>query len=357
MAHIRSRLDLNHVPTPLAVMDALCGVLSIPEGCVILDPCCGTGEAVRLLSRDANILGIEMDEIRAAEARTRLTRVLACPVQDARIQRHCAGLLFLNPPYDDSTSGRLEQIFLDKCTKWLAPGGVLVLIIKGDRFDTVMARLMRDYDVLCHGRFPDPYFSGPELDFGQTVLVATKRQEEILTRNAWSYRNRDLRFNCNEADELEPFDVRDGWERDGFKFVVPRGHSPHLFEEGTLPQRELLRMVRESAVPRAMRLPSIIGVGRPPITLKQGHVALTLSSGVINGIYGSGESLHIAKGTVARTESKSTELDHTPSGKAAINQHTVKGFCVRIRALTPDGKIHDVTGTPAVTTATEEVEE
>jgi predicted methyltransferase len=50
------------------------------------------------------------------------------------------GLLYENTAYDwtlqpsaDGRSGRTEQVFLSHTYRWLKPGGVLVLVIPGER--------------------------------------------------------------------------------------------------------------------------------------------------------------------------------------------------------------------------------
>ena len=49
-------------------------------------------------------------------------------------------LLFENPPYDhemgENRNARMEYLFLEHTYRWLKPGGVLVLVVPGDRFAT-----------------------------------------------------------------------------------------------------------------------------------------------------------------------------------------------------------------------------
>jgi len=54
---------------------------------------------------------------------------------------HCLvqslSLLYLNPPYDfecgEVKNRRMEEVFLEQFYRWLKPGGVLVLVIPGQR--------------------------------------------------------------------------------------------------------------------------------------------------------------------------------------------------------------------------------
>ncbi|MCZ2078130.1 MAG: hypothetical protein LC130_24390 [Bryobacterales bacterium] len=55
-------------------------------------------------------------------------------------------LLYLNPPYQfesgEGRNARMEQVFLEHCYRWLKPGGVLILVVPGDKLhvcDQVLA--------------------------------------------------------------------------------------------------------------------------------------------------------------------------------------------------------------------------
>ena len=84
--------------------------------------------------------GIELDAYRAEQARERVPMLCRA----IRLKSHCPvesfSLLYLNPPYDwtpgsreDGPSNRTEQVFLRQTYRWLKPGGVLVLVIPGQR--------------------------------------------------------------------------------------------------------------------------------------------------------------------------------------------------------------------------------
>jgi NAD(P)-dependent dehydrogenase (short-subunit alcohol dehydrogenase family) len=57
--------------------------------------------------------------------------------------------LYLNPPYDDEIaegrSQRMERVFLEHCIRWLRPGGVLVLVIPGNRVASCSDDLVKKF--------------------------------------------------------------------------------------------------------------------------------------------------------------------------------------------------------------------
>jgi len=338
MARIESQIDLMHVPTPQAVIDRLRACLIIPDRCIALDPCCGTGEALRSLVPTGKTYGVELELSRGREAAGRLDSVLTCAMQEARISHDTFGLLLLNPPYDTSMNGRLERVFLDRCTKYLRPGGILVFIIKAKLYGIVSGILRQHYDVLHHWRFPDGYYDGPELAFGQTVLVARRRSDinHDVDPNFW--RNTLQLGGIDDIDaHLQP--MPETLEK---RVPVANGQEPKIFVSGRLSEADMRSLLKTSPVPRFNTMPSRLGCGRPPVTLKQGHIALMLASGMIDGVYGDGPTLHVAKGTTVRQTTKVFKEDETAGGRPVLIQQTTDSFAIKIRALTSTGKIHEM---------------
>lgn len=343
MARPESVRDLMHVPTPPEVVERLRRLLLISPSCHALDPCCGDGTAIQLLAPDSSRYGIELEITRAAAAKQR-ARVLNCAMQDARVSHDAFGAVLLNPPYDDSTEGRLERVFLDRTTRYLRRGGILILIIKESLYDHVTWSLRRDYDVIGHWRFPDPYFDGPELAFGQTVLVARRREvQRHREHSEWETFAEQL--GLGQLEPLpETFDER---------VHVPAGCEPRVFISGELSASDLAELVRTSPLSRQMRVPPTVGCGRPPVSLKQGHIAMVLASGLVNGAYGDGPTRHVAKGTVVRTARVERAIERTPSGSKVLVETTTDSFAIHVRAMTRDGLIHEMAGAAAASAEAE----
>lgn len=332
MARPQSQVDLMHVPTPGVIIDRLRELLEIPPGVRALDPCCGDGSALAALNPKGENYGIELDQARAASAEDVLGRVLACSMQEARVGHQAFGLVLLNPPYDASVEGRLEGVFLDRCSRYVAPGGVLVLIIKETMYPCVLRHLCRYFEPIGHWRFPDPYFDGPELAFGQTCLVVRRLHDLSWEHDTRSYAE------LIGLGSLEPMP-----EAFDEGHQVPIGHDPQIFLPGSLSERDLATLLSASPLaPKRMVMPPAVGGGRPPLPLKQGHISLVLASGLVNGVYGEGPLLHIAKGTIVRDEKIEHIDDVTVGGKAAVIERKTDFFNIVIRALRPNGEIHDL---------------
>ncbi len=98
--------------------------------------------------------GIELDAFRAEEARLVLDQVIQGNCFDVQSTVVSFSLLFENPPYDfevgENRNGRMEYLFLEHTYRWLKPGGVLVLVIPGDRLSTCAEILAR----ISHQRTP-----------------------------------------------------------------------------------------------------------------------------------------------------------------------------------------------------------
>lgn len=341
MARPQATVDLCHVPTPVEVISRLRSLLYIPDGCVCIDPCCGSGDALAQLAPQGLKFGVELELDRARAATRTLNHVIVGSMQDARISNAAFGLLLLNPPYDDSTEGRLEKVFLERCSRYLCVGGVLILIIKDVLYSHVAGILRRHYDVVGHWRFPDPYYEGPELSFGQTVLVARRRGTPHLEREAADFWTNTLKLDENSIFAGEP--LPDEFPE---RLQCFTGKRPAMFLSGAMDEEDVAELLRTSPLKRLPTLPSPLGCGRPPVTLKQGHIALTLASGVINGAYGSGESLHVARGLVVRQTSTDVTVETDINGDPVAVKKITDAFVIRVRALTRHGEIKEMVGGP-----------
>ena len=143
-----------------------------------LDPCCGTGRALDLLTQDLSTplraVGVELNRERAAEAQGTLSRALHADVFKIRCTHQAFSLLFLNPPYDDDASGRREEEhFLKQTLAYLAPKGILVYLIPLSRLAhpricTLLTTWCTDLTVL---RFPSPEYAA----FKQGIVLGMKK--------------------------------------------------------------------------------------------------------------------------------------------------------------------------------------
>jgi len=171
----------GHYPTPDRVATFLRSWLVPGTGSGeirVLDPCCGTGYALSLLSRGVSTplctVGVELNRERALVAHELLSRALHADVFKIRCTHHAFSLVFLNPPYDDDAGGRREEEqFLKQSLPYLAPTGVLVYLIPlrrvaHPRICTLLTTWCTELTVL---RFPDPEYAW----FKQGIVLGVRK--------------------------------------------------------------------------------------------------------------------------------------------------------------------------------------
>ena len=136
---------LGFYPLPFSEAQRIRRFLLFPDQpSSALDPCVGDGVAFEAITSDADVLryGVELDAYRADQSRQRIPNIVQGNTLEVQCPVECFGLLYLNPPYDwalgPADSRRTEQSFLSHTYRWLKPGGVLVLVIPGDRRPNVV---------------------------------------------------------------------------------------------------------------------------------------------------------------------------------------------------------------------------
>ena len=129
MARLASNAKMGYYPTLNKTLLSLRSWLKFRADMHILDPCCGTGEALQVLCEGSSAItyGVELDFERADQSSDTLRNAIAGSIFDARINPlGSMGMLYLNPPYDMENGERVEMQFLKHATKWLCSNGVLV---------------------------------------------------------------------------------------------------------------------------------------------------------------------------------------------------------------------------------------
>lgn len=176
----------GYFPTDDDTMPRICSALApAPSGSLrLLDPCCADGDALRQItmslgSATIEEYGIDIDEGRAYQAKSALTRVVHADLQECALGLRQFGLLFLNPPYGDLVSDRarigpdrsekrLEQLFYRLTAGSLQFNGVMVLIIP-------RATLNKDFAQKIARSFNSVrVFDAPEQRFNQLVIFGVK---------------------------------------------------------------------------------------------------------------------------------------------------------------------------------------
>lgn len=194
MARLAAIAKGLYYPTPLRMVELIAEhiqVYGVRQGGVVLDPCCGTGEAVKRLVDVLNMRfhtdgwfaqGIELSEARTNEAKEILGKmnvVNAALEQISEVPRRSqhADILFLNPPYDIVGGQREEIRFLRMALPFLnKDNGVLIyivprLIVEQQKWREQVRNLLwrRGFQQVFVRRFLDPEYE----QFNQVVVFAS----------------------------------------------------------------------------------------------------------------------------------------------------------------------------------------
>ena len=146
MARLASKEKLGYYPTPPEVTDLIQAWLARGGAGKIrvFDPCCGMGTAAAAIAThlQAESYGVELDAIRASQAKELLKTVIHGDALRASIKPESVSCLFLNPPYDTLDGGRLEDKFLSVHVPSLMTGGILVLVISVGSYSEWMGKFL-----------------------------------------------------------------------------------------------------------------------------------------------------------------------------------------------------------------------
>ena len=285
---------LGFFPLPVEEATRLKSWLAFSERFSALDPCVGDGVAFAHLLQDvaAYRYGIEIDAYRAEQAKALGIATLQANTLDVRCQAEALSLLYLNPPYDweagESNNQRLEVVFLEHTYRWLRPGGVLLFVIPQARLANCARLLSELFTDLRVFRLTEPAC----LQYKQIVVLATRRKRHArISDTALLDGVRYLEMLAAKPD-LEPMgDIAE------VRYEVPLSGPVALTNMG-IPLDEVEDLLLESSAYRQAGralLPKLGDVkGRPLTPLHGGHVGLLCTAGMLNGIFGEGESRHIA---------------------------------------------------------------
>ena len=308
----QGKLRLGYFPLPLAEARRIRAYLRYPASPFsAIDPCIGDGAAFVAITGEtcARRYAVELDAYRAEQAAAVVDELIHGDCLNVHCPVESFGLLFLNPPYDwtigETRSDRTERVFLAHTYRWLKTGGVLALVIP--------AVHVRDCGETLASQFKDTRIfrlTHPESVRYQVVVLATRR----------SRRERDqLRDHDIVARRAQFANIGGNYERlaplgdiGTPLYGIPEG-GPLKMEYRGLPLDEIEDLLpRSSAYRQAARIlfpePAAFK-GRPLTPLHGGHVALCAVSGMLNGIFGSGQDLHVAAWQAVKVVDRSEETE------------------------------------------------
>lgn len=266
MARLEAQAKMGYYPTPTDSLWQLAEKISISPGAVLLDPCCGEGDALNCIAYNGKTYGIELDTERAIKASDKLGSVLCGSIYETIVRPlECFSLLYLNPPYDWEDGERAEFRFLKHSHKWLMKGGVLVYMVPEHilALEKISRFIGRNYANIRVFRFTREDYPA----FRQVALFGIKREERI-----------------EGGSPLPPYPHIE--DTDGIIYEVPSGIIPQVFElEGIRP--EDIESYKSTAIKNLLETVGMTqredNILSPLFPLRKGHLVSLLMSGVLNG--------------------------------------------------------------------------
>ena len=322
MARLGSQAKAGFYPTPDTVCQTIQQLLDIEPDARLLDPCCGEGRTLSALSAGIGLTyGVELDHQRATEARSRLSRLLwGDALVEMRISSASFGLLYLNPPYDyemapNSKAERMEALFLKRYQETLQKDGWLILVIPYTVLKFCAVTLSRHFEKLQVYSFPEEEFQV----FKQCVVLGRKRPLIAKERAAKVERGLILLADREPEEFLKTTPrITDCPTR----MTIPAPRYPGLtFRSTRIDPLEVIPMVRKCGLLddllRTDLVPGQCNSIRPLAPLKNGHLALMLAGGYMNGeIELNGHRL-VIKGVVHKTE-KVQSVSENSAGQTMV---------------------------------------
>ncbi len=289
---------LGFYPLPLSEAQRIRRFLWFPDApSSAINPCVGDGVAFEVITNDAEVLryGIELDAFRAEQARQRIPNIVQGNTLEVQCPDECFGLLYSNPAYDwtlgPADSRRTEQAFLSHTYRWLKAGGVLVFVIPGDRLaecSQILSTHFRDVRVYR--------LEAPEcVRYKQVVVIGARRSRREKERLTDSDITRARLYYASLARNPSQIPVLPSEPE--APYDVPVSGPVQLVYRG-LPLDDIEDLLPQSAAyrqaGRILFAEPVSATGRPLTPLHAGHVGLLACSGLLNGIFGSGDQRHIA---------------------------------------------------------------
>lgn len=304
MARLASQIKMGFYKTPVEVVNQISKAINISDKARLLDTCCGTGEALKVIvsDTDSETYGVELDKERFDKAKDTLDNVVwGDAIYELICSQKAFGLLWLNPPYDtdesdyDQKRERLEVQFLMRHWKYLQKDGVLLYIIPQQTLEKVASFFRYRCKNLTILRFPDDYY----WDYQQVVIVCIK--------------NRPTKSETAQNDKIFKAAIEHPYGLTTTEYLTHIYDIPaiNINEDGFIfrsrrlnPEEVVVEIAKSpvwNRVETAILPPTGMCKAHPLMPLREGHLAMLLASGMMDGeVIGEDGKRLIVKGSVKK---------------------------------------------------------
>ena len=288
MARLSAQSKLLYYPPPPSVCAKIATYFNAPDHYRMCDTSAGNGTAVKQIAdtigQKAELWGIELSYIRAANANKILDKVLPTSFYNVRWGKGTTSIIFNNPPYDysDYVDGgrkvRHEQLFTRRSTNHLVVGGHQVAILpRAMLSDSKLVRHMLGwYDNLFIWKFTEE--DGYQ-DFKQVVIFLIGKRKKYQSVTSEQARSIEA---LSDASKTSLYDLQPGQAQ----FIIPPTPSANRFEAALLSPRILINRAAQSYPDPSMHL-KVLPPGapmQPIVPEKIGHISMEISSGEVGSL-------------------------------------------------------------------------
>ena len=335
-----ARLKMGYYPLPESEGEKLRALLSFASQASVIDPCVGQGTALHLVTGGAPVrrYGIELDAERARIASSKGIETIQGNTFDAIAKPESFSLLYLNPPYDSEIgtirNRRMEAVFLEHTYRWLRMDGILIFLIPFERLHDCAGILSSHFASLRVFRMTDT----DSVQYRQIAVLGVRREVKgaAVESNKRQLHSMGLYGSFLELAELQPgvcapYSVPPS----GGATLNYRG-LPYDILEDLLPLSGAWKQAAPLLMPH-----DEVATGRPITPLHGGHVGLLCTAGLLNGVFGEGESRHIARWRSVKHVTTFVE----ENGDAEIIHHRER-WTNELRLAYADGRVLKLTETP-----------
>ena len=320
MARFKSQQKMGFYAMPPHLIPLVAEYLQVeePDKTMIVDPCAGEGEALRLLGDALGVTHLfanELDEERAECCRAAGFTAVACGdgVHELKANEDHFSMLWLNPPYDfeGEGSGRTEWKFL-RTLRFLQKDGILVFVVPLSvlrRKDFLEKLPLRIKDIsVC--RFPDSDYSA----YGQAVLFARRRTGRVQEE----FQNYHRQVN-------NPMILGDGQLPVFGKYTVPPVEKPRItyFRSENCDSHTLRLLTKTPTVQKILShgLSKNEIADKAPLTpFRPGHKAMMLATGALDGVYRLADGSLVA--LAGMTDKVMTTIEEEDEDRSTIRTRT-----------------------------------
>jgi hypothetical protein len=244
-------------------------------------------------------------------------------------------LVYLNPPYDfeigEGKNQRMERLFVEHVTRWLSPGGVLVMVVPYDRVHACRTTLTTQFRDKAVYRLTEPDAAA----YRQAMVFGVRRnrrERERMNDDVVQQANRKLQYLTRRYEDIPG--LPDTPDR---QYAIP-ATPPATLDYRGLPLDHLEDLLANSPAWRQARrvthAPMPEFSGRPLTSLHQGHVALLCTSGMMNGCFGEDRDRHVAYWESVKVVDRREEEED-----GAMVIHEKERFSQRLTLLYADGRM------------------